>query len=147
MNKSKLDLSKSGSYVSPDFNGLNDRFAQIPIMATLGLTLEKVDEGVVSMRLPYRKEFDGVYQSLHGGLLMTLADTTACAAVMTLSGTEAAITTTDMNIRFLAACRTDCVAEAGVVKFGRSLVPVEVRLQNSQGVLIAIAQVTYMRLH
>lgn len=131
---------------TPGLEALRSRFARIPIMQTLGLSLESVNAGVAIMRMPYRRDFDGVFESLHGGLLMTLADTAACAAIMTLSGTEASITTTDMNIRFLSACRTDCFAEASVIKFGRSLVPVEIKMRDSHDKLIAIAQVTYMRL-
>jgi acyl-coenzyme A thioesterase PaaI-like protein len=65
---------------------------------------------------------------------------------MTLTGTNDPITTTDMSIRFLAPCRTDCLAEATVIKFGRSLVPVEIKMKDEPGTLVAIAQVTYMRL-
>ena len=125
---------------------LRARFERIPIMRSLGLVLESAGKGTATMRLPYRRELEGVYESMHGGLMMTLADTVACVAVMTLAGTEAAMTTTDMNIRFLSACRSDCIAEATIVKFGRTLVPVDVKLRDEQGKLLATAQVTYMRL-
>jgi acyl-coenzyme A thioesterase PaaI-like protein len=51
-----------------------------------------------------------------------------------------------MNIRFLAPCLTDVVAEAKIIKLGRSLVPVNVWLRDSNGREVALAQVTYMRL-
>jgi uncharacterized protein (TIGR00369 family) len=77
---------------------------------------------------------------------MTLADTAACVAVLTKTGPEAAVTTTDMNIRFLAACRTKATAKARIIKYGRSLVPVQVDIVDDAGTLVAVAQVTYMRL-
>ena len=40
----------------------------------------------------------------------------------------------------------DVVVEARVIKFGRTLVPLHVDLRNVDGKLVAIAQVTYMRL-
>ncbi|HMT10230.1 MAG TPA: PaaI family thioesterase, partial [Ignavibacteria bacterium] len=61
-----------------------------------------------------------------------------------LTGAEAAITTTDMNIRFLAACRTDVRAVARVIKHGRTLAPVAVELFDMNGTMVAVAQVNYM---
>ncbi len=129
-----------------EYGQMLERFAEIPIMKTLSLEMVSVNAGEATMRMPYRREHDGVFETLHGGLMMTLADTAACVAVLTLAGPEARITTTDMNIRFLKGCRTDCTAVAKVIKFGRTLSPVEVRLQDAEGALLAIAQVTYMRL-
>ena len=128
------------------FREMLSRFAEVPIMKTLDLAMLAVDAGSATMRMPYKKDWDGLFESLHGGLMMTLADTAACVAVLTLAGASARITTTDMNIRFLKACRTDCTAQARVIKFGRTLSPVEVQLKDADNSLVAIAQVTYMRL-
>ena len=56
------------------------------------------------------------------------------------------MTTTDMNIRFLAPCNSDALARARIIKFGRTLVPIHVDLYDAQGRHVALAQVTYMRL-
>ena len=77
---------------------------------------------------------------------MTLADTTACAALLSMTGSEQVMTTTDMNIRFLAPCNSAATARARIIKFGRTLVPIHVDLYDDQGRHIALAQVTYMRL-
>ena len=127
-------------------NPLERRLAAIPIFTTLRLRLDTVREGAATLTAPYDSIYDGVFKSFHGGLLMTLADTAACVAVLTLAGAEAEITTTDMNIRFLAACRDDCTAEANVIKFGKTLCPVSVELRDVKGIPVAVAQVTYMRL-
>ena len=95
---------------------------------------------------PRRREYDGIFETFHGGLLITIADSTAALAVLTLTGPLAKITTTDMSIRFLMPTVTDVVVEARVIKFGRTLVPLQVDLRNMDGNLVAIAQVTYMRL-
>ena len=119
---------------------------QIPLFSTLQYQIEELNEGEVALRAPYRHEHDGIFQSFHGGLLMTLADTAACVAVLSLTGTDQVMTTTDMNIRFLAPCNSDAIARAKVIKFGRSLVPVHVDLYDATGKHVALAQVTYMRL-
>lgn len=109
------------------------------------MSIDKLELGTAVLRIRYDSKFDGIYSSLHGGILMTLADTAACAAVMTHVGLQETIATTDMNIRFLAPCRSDCLAAARVIKSGRTLVPVEVELRTD-GKLAAVAQVTYIRI-
>ena len=52
-----------------------------------------------------------------------------------------------MNIRFLAACLTDVTADARVIKFGSTLCPVAISLRDANGKEVAVAQVTYIRLH
>ena len=125
---------------------LETRLSQIPIFRKLRLELGTVDEGRAILTARYDPAYDGVFNCFHGGLLMTLADTASCVAVLTQAGAAAVITTTDMNIRFLAPCHSDATAEAKVVKFGKTLCPVSVDIRDAQGVLVAVAQVTYMRL-
>jgi acyl-CoA thioesterase len=125
---------------------LEQRLGKIPIFRTLGFRLEAVSKGSATLIAPYDPSYDGIFQSLHGGLLMTLADTAACVAVLMSAGVNAEITTTDMNIRFLAPCRSNCTAEATVIKFGKTLCPVSVTLRDMNGTQVALAQVTYMRL-
>jgi uncharacterized protein (TIGR00369 family) len=125
---------------------LHNRLAQIPIFPTLRLRVASIGAGSAILLAPYDAAYNGIFHSLHGGLLMTLADTAACVAVLTLAGADAAITTTDMNIRFLAPCRTDVVAKAHIIKLGKTLCPVSVDLLDTRGAQFAAAQVTYMRL-
>jgi uncharacterized protein (TIGR00369 family) len=107
----------------------------------------KFGDGYCEARVPRERKYDGVFESFHGGLLMTLADSTACFAILTLTGPDTRLTTTDMNIRFLAACLTDVTAKARVIKFGRTLCPVAVDLFDEKGQQVAVAQVNYMLLN
>jgi acyl-CoA thioesterase len=125
---------------------LEQRLGKIPIFRTLGFRLEAVSKRSATLIAQYDPSYDGIFQSFHGGLLMTLADTAACVAVLMSAGANAEITTTDMNIRFLAPCRSNCTAEATVIKFGKTLCPVSVTLWDMNGTQVALAQVTYMRL-
>ena len=131
---------------SSDTASLRERLAAIPIFTALRLRLGPIGDGAAVLVAPYDRTYDGIFESFHGGLLMTLADTCACIAVLTRIGAGAIVTTTDMNIRFLAACRSDATAEARVIKIGRTLCPVAVDVRDAGGVLVAVAQVTYMRL-
>src|SRR5262249_7361550 len=88
------------------------RLRSIPIYATLAFEILDAREGSVSMKVPRDKRYDGIFESFHGGILMTAADSAAAFAVLTVAGADAKITTTDMSIRFLAKCLTDVCVEA-----------------------------------
>ncbi len=115
-------------------------------MDTLNLEVTDIKAGYCELKAPRRKSYDGIYDSFHGGLLMTVADSAAAYALMTLTGPEAAMTTTDMNIRFLSPCLTDLTARAKVIKFGRTLSPIAVDLYDDNQKHLAVAQVNYFLL-
>lgn len=120
--------------------------APIPIVETLGIRIDELQLGLCRATVPRDVKYDGIFRSLHGGLLMTIADSIACFAVMTHTGPEQPMTTTDMNIRFLAPCLSDVTAVARVIKAGRTLCPVAVDLFDAEQTQVAVAQVTYIRL-
>ncbi len=122
------------------------RMHAIPIVATLAFADVRLGDGTCELRLPRRKKYDGVFESLHGGLLMTAADSAACFAILTRTGPQARLTTTDMGIRFLAPCLTDAIVKARVIKFGRTLCPVAVDMFDEAKRQVAVAQVSYMLL-
>jgi uncharacterized protein (TIGR00369 family) len=135
--------------MSPDLSpyaALLTRIERIPIFHTLKFRIDAFGEGLCRATVPYDRQYDGVFESFHGGILMTVADSIACFAIMTRTGPDERMTTTDMNIRFLAPCRSDLTAEARVIKFGRTLCPVAVDLWDAQGTRVAVAQVNYIRL-
>jgi uncharacterized protein (TIGR00369 family) len=121
-----------------------ERIKKIPIVNTLGFEFIELDAGRCSAKVKYDKKYDGIFESFHGGLLMTVADSVSAFVILTLTGADAVITTTDMNIRFLAPCRTDVTAAAEVIKLGRTLAPAAVDLFDDKGVKVAVAQVNYM---
>lgn len=123
-----------------------ERIQKIPIYGTLRMEASAFDVGYSELRVPRLNIYDGVFESFHGGILMTIADSVACFAVLTGTPEGQAMTTTDMNIRFLAPCLSDVHAKARVIKFGRVMCPVAVDLFDSGGKLVAVAQVNYMLL-
>ena len=121
-----------------------DRIKKIPVVDTLGFEFVELDNGICKARVKHDKKYDGIFESFHGGLLMTVADSISAFAILTMAGADAVITTTDMNIRFLSACRTDVYAEAKIIKLGKTLVPVAVELFDDNNTKVAVAQVNYM---
>jgi len=51
-----------------------------------------------------------------------------------------------MNIRFLAPCLTDVTVKAEVIKSGRTMCPVSVDLDDTEGKHVAVTQANYMLL-
>ena len=138
---------KTTENLSPEEEArIRERISHIPIVHSLGFISMDFAVGVCQAEVAHKQEFDGIFESFHGGMLMTVADTIACFAIMTLSGAEQPMATTDMNIRFLAPCRSNVRAVAKVIQFGKSLCPVQIDLYDMKNTHVAVAQVTYMRL-
>lgn len=123
------------------------RIKKVAIFDTLQMEVVAFDEGYCEISVPRHTSYDGVYDSFHGGILMTIADSVACFAIFTKTGPEQLMTTTDMNIRFLAPCLSAVRAKAHVIKFGKTLCPVAVDLYDAVNKHVAVAQVTYMLLN
>ena len=119
---------------------------KIPIVDTLAVQIVSLDDGYCETKVPRKLSYDGVFKSFHGGLLMTIADSTACFAIFTKTGPFIKLTTTDMNIRFLAPCLSDVTAKATVIKAGRTMCPVAVDLYDAEDNHVAVAQVNYILL-
>lgn len=129
-----------------DITQIQRRIATIPAFATLKVAIETISEGECIAIVPRNAAYDGVYESYHGGMLMTAADTVALVALMAAVGVDGSFATTDMNIRFLAPCYTDARIHAKVIKAGRTLCPIHVDVWDMHGKRVAIAQVTYIRM-
>ena len=122
------------------------RIKSVPITEKLKMKILTLDDGYCEARVPHDTSYDGIFDCFHGGMLMTVADTIACWAVLTKSGADINTATTDMNIRFLAACTSDVTVRARVIKFGRTMCPVAVDLYDSKEKHVAVAQVNYIML-
>jgi uncharacterized protein (TIGR00369 family) len=122
-----------------------EKIHSIPAVSALGLEIESMTDDFVKVGAPRDKRFDGVFDTFHGGMLMTIADTISCFLIIKRNGPDVRIATTDMNIRFLAPCTTDVTAEARFIKAGRTLNTIEVDIYDIRNVKVAVAQVCYIR--
>jgi uncharacterized protein (TIGR00369 family) len=123
-----------------------ERVKRIPVFDRIGVQVQEFSAGRCVATVPHDKSFDGIFDTFHGGMLMAAADTIACFALMTLTGPDERMATTDMNIRFLAPCLTDVCVDAKVIKAGKTICPVHVDLYDTNGKHVAVAQVSYIRL-
>ncbi len=131
--------------ISPELQqALMERIQSIAITETLQMEVLEAGPGSCTVRIPRQRRYDGIYDSLHGGILATLADSVAAYAILTLTGADQPMATTDLNIRFLAPCLTGVTAKAKVIKQGRTMCPAGVELFDDNDALVAVAQVNYM---
>tara|TARA_R110000824_G_scaffold118960_13_gene271874 strand:- start:8131 stop:8544 length:414 start_codon:yes stop_codon:yes gene_type:complete len=112
----------------------------LPFAELLGLELVSATADQVVARLPVRKELCTIPDILHGGAIMSLADTVgAIATVLNISG-GATTTTVESKTNFLAAIPLGDVAEATCTahhKGGRLMVW-ETKIRRNDGRLAAV---------
>jgi acyl-CoA thioesterase len=123
------------------------RLAAVPLARLLGLRLVKLERGACDLAIDDRRDLDGIFASLHGGILATLADSAIAFAALTLIDPDEVVTTVEFNIRFLAPCREGVVARSRVLKAGRTLITGEVDLVGlASETRFAVCGLTYIRL-
>ena len=111
----------------------------------LGLKHIVVREGYASTELKVKREFINLQNTIHGGILLTLADVTGGTAACSYGNIVA---TVDNSYHFLRA-REDIRmlrAEAKVIRAGRRLIVTEVLVSDEAGTLLGQGIFTYMPL-
>jgi uncharacterized protein (TIGR00369 family) len=98
----------------------------------LGVRAIQIDSGQVRLEVPFRPELvgDPIRPALHGGVISALADAAGGGAVWSrLEDPRARVSTIDLRIDYLRPARLETlVAEANVVRVGRRVGVVDVRL-------------------
>jgi uncharacterized protein (TIGR00369 family) len=123
-----------------------ESFARQAAMATLGIMLERVEPGVVGLRLPHRPDLTQQHGFLHAGIVSTALDSACGYAAFTLMPPEAAVLTIEFKVNLLAPARGPVLAVEGrVVKAGRTISVVEARaVQGEDRSLVATMTATVM---
>ena len=87
----------------------------------------------------------GIGGSVHGGVLATLIDMTAVAAIFAeLRPGEQPAGTADLQISYLRQTKGELVtAEGHVLKRGRQLATIDVRVTDDSGALCCVGRVLY----
>jgi uncharacterized protein (TIGR00369 family) len=113
--------------------------ALVPLAATLGLRVVDASPDAVRIALDHRPELCTAGGVLHGGALMTLADTAgAVCAYLNLPDGAAGTTTVESKTNLLAAVREGrLTATATPLHVGSSLIVVETELRRDDGRLAA----------
>ena len=132
----------------PHLEYLRTLFYEMPLHKLLGLRFVERDDGVVEMEMPVRAEAFNGSGNLHGGAIATLVDVAGGSCAARASGFDPltqSLVTADLHVRYLGRPKGDVVrAEARVMRAGRMLIVVEVRVLDSLDNLIAFADFSSM---
>ena len=117
-----------------------DYQTKIPFVAHLGLTTEALGQGTARLSMPLPEHFTNSLGTAHGGVIMSLLDVALCTAARTLHPESTGVVTIDMSTSFIGGgSGGTLIAEARVLKDGRSMTFVEAEAKNADGSLVAKA--------
>jgi uncharacterized protein (TIGR00369 family) len=129
------------------FEYVRDNIAATPFHQWLLPELIEVNEqeSTVTIRLPIRPEFCRLpgRPELHGAIVAAMVDITGHAAIA--SKLLHSVATVDMRVDYLRlAGGSELMATATVVKMGRTIGVVDVRISDDQQRLVAIGRAVYV---
>jgi uncharacterized protein (TIGR00369 family) len=130
---------------------VSDSFNRQGLMRHLGASIESIEPGEVSLKLPCRDELTQQHGFFHAGATSALADTAGGYAGFTLFPEDSSVLTVEFKINLLAPAKGDYLLAAGkVLRSGRTLTVCQLEVfgvtPNSRD-LIAVGQQTLMCMH
>ena len=118
-------MPASRTFVAPDgefATRVRVSFARQSVMAFIGAKLVRVEPGLVSIELPYRRELCQQHGFFHAGITSTIADSAGGYACFTLFRSNDSVLTVEYKINLLAPADGEKLIAIGrVVKPGRTL--------------------------
>lgn len=122
---------------------LSDLVASMPFSAGVGVTLDHAEPGEVRGRLDWDASRCTVAGALHGGALMTLADSVGAICAFLDLPRGAATSTIESKTNFFRAVRSGRVtATARPLHVGRTTVAVQTEVRDADDRLVALTTQT-----
>ena len=116
---------------------------KIPFLSHLKILTEELGQGTAKLSVPVEKHLTNSMGTVHGGVIMSLLDIALCTAARTLHPGSIGAITIDMSTSFIGGgSGARLLAEARVLKNGRSMIFVEGEAKNEDGSLVAKAIAT-----
>jgi uncharacterized protein (TIGR00369 family) len=124
-------------------------FDKQAMMRALGVTLEDVAAGSVTLRLPYRADLTQQHGFMHAGAIAAAADSACGYAALSLMPAEAAVLSIEFKVNMLAPAKGEAfVARATVLRAGRTIMvcraDVHAQKSGDEEKLVAAMQGTMM---
>lgn len=115
-----------------------------PFYQLLGIKIEEVQRDYGRLSIEIDKKHIQLLETVHGGVIASLADSAAAWAVFGSSNFEGAPVTVEMKINFLKPVKSGkLTAEARNIHKGSRIFVSDVEVKNDQGELVAKSLVTY----
>jgi acyl-CoA thioesterase len=116
---------------------------KIPFIGHLGIRTETLGEGSARLSVAVAPQLTNSMGTVHGGVIMSLLDVAVCTAARTLHADSLGAITIDMSTSFIGGgAGARLIAEARVLKDGRSMTFCEAEARNEDGSLVAKAMAT-----
>jgi len=97
-------------------------FGKQKLMTTIGATLEKVDPGAVTIRLPFRDDLTQQHGFIHAGAIASVADSACGYAALSLMPPDAEVLSIEFKINMLSPAKGDAlVARGEVIRAGKRI--------------------------
>ena len=121
---------------------------RIPFIQLIKVSTDALGKGTASLSLPVERQVTNSLGTVHGGVIMSLLDVALCTAARTLHPESVGVITINLATSFIGgASGAKLLADARVLKDGRSMSFVEGEAKNEDGSLVAKAVATVRVLH
>ena len=116
---------------------------KIPFLTHLKILTETLGKGTATLSLPVERHLTNSLGTVHGGVIMSLLDVALCTAARTLHPESIGVITINLSTSFIGAGSGNrLLADARVMKDGKSMSFVEAEAKNADGSLVAKAVAT-----
>ena len=116
---------------------------KIPFLTHLKILTETLGKGTATLSLPVEKHLTNSLGTVHGGVIMSLLDVALCTAARTLHPESLGVITINLSTSFIGGgSGSKLIADARVMKDGKSMSFVEAEAKNADGGLVAKAVAT-----
>ena len=116
---------------------------KIPFVSHLKILTETLGEGTARLSMPIEPHLTNSLGTAHGGVIVSLLDVALCTAARTLHPDSIGVITIDLSTSFIGGAKgARLLADARVLKDGRSMSFVEAEAKNEDGSLVAKAIAT-----
>jgi len=121
---------------------------RIPFNEFLGMTVDHLGTGEVTMRIPCRSELTGdpFRPALHGGVISALADTSGGLAVFTRLHADQTTSTVDLRVDYLRPGEVDqdLISKSTIIRLGNRVAATQtVIYQSDPDQPVAVASAVY----
>lgn len=108
----------------------------------LKMRIVKVEDGYARVYMPYCEEFTNPHGFLHGGAIVSLADTAMAVAIF--SGyPRSSFYTVKLEVKFKSPAQSGVFAEAKIIQKRKKFVFGKVKVKDNQDKLLAEVQATF----
>ena len=116
---------------------------KIPYLQHLKISTDELGKGSARLSMPIEPQLTNSLGTAHGGVIMSLLDVALCTAARTLHPDSIGVITIDLSVSFIGgAGGKRLLADARVLRDGRSMSFVEGEAKNEDGSLVAKAIAT-----